>query len=231
MKPRSDVDTFRQPLIDVHPKLVENLHLLHDIFSPSSDNNVSPTFELDTSSSQKLLDGPATNLRSVTTGGPTRNHIGFDVYFIQHTTPSDPKHITSTMPMPPITPPVDIFDVAPLPPEVSSSLPTTSPDLLNTPSSSEQRVSGENQRVAPKKRTTTPQPSCVPKTVRPSRFSTKRRRSRQVTQSEPPPTLFVHQHLLPLRGPVAVFPLPDIVLCTLLFYTVPSIKPLFVLMR
>jgi hypothetical protein len=44
--PASDVSTFRQPLVALHPKLVDNLRVLHEIFAPERDPAATPAFEL-----------------------------------------------------------------------------------------------------------------------------------------------------------------------------------------
>jgi hypothetical protein len=203
----SDASTFRQPLMVLHPKLVDNLRQLHEIFAPDRDPAAAPTYEPCPDAVQQIPDGPATRLRSATSGGPTRNHVSFDEYFAKHAEPVKTYQPSTAMPLPPIVPPVDTFDVMPLPaPEPQSSFLSPSPaPVIPKPgaAASNQRVPHSKQRVPrgkwrmptgkqrvrPSEKPAPPLTSVRRKHRTPSRVSTKRRRSQQLSPSTSPDTV------------------------------------------
>jgi hypothetical protein len=199
--PASDASTFRQPLMVLHPKLVDNLRQLHEIFAHDRDPAAAPTYEPCPDAVQQI---PATRLRSATSGGPTRNHVSFYEYFAKHAKPAQTYQPSTAMPLPPIVPPVDTFDVMPLPapePQPSSLSPSPAPVIPKPGAAvSDQRVSHSKQRVPrgkwrmptgkqrvrPSEKPAPPLTSVCRKHRTPSRVSTKRRRSQQLSPSTSP---------------------------------------------
>lgn len=141
----------RANLTALQPNLLDSLSQLHVILAPQSPPGATAVSVPD---EQRVPAGPAYNLRSATTPGAARAHIGYGEYFSSHAAPRAPQHIPSHMPSPqtptPGPPP-------PLPaPRPTPPTPAQSPRAFPDDARQQQRVLAHSPTIEPEERSAAP---------------------------------------------------------------------------